>query len=154
MSKPLPFKKKKPIVNFVQGAPILNHKKGASIRFQGCDIRDNGIGMLLGDGVEVDMINTTLAGNGVAIVAGDLNEQFLHLLKSATVTDRFKFAQEIGDIAKCSDPVTRSQMISKSTIGQKLANIANIATVSSWLADVIDGVSTIDLDKLIQTIMG
>lgn len=145
MSKILPFKKK---------AQQLNTPKGPMISMEDCHFEKNGIGMLLGEGVEVDMKTTKFIDNGVGIVAGELDEQFLQLLKSATVSERFKYAQELGDIAKCENAEIRSELISKSTIGQKLTNIASVATVSTWLANVIDGASKIDLDILIKTIMG
>lgn len=145
MSKILPFKKKKQLPKV---------PAGPSITMDGCHFGKNGIGMLLGDGVDVEMNNTTFTENRVGIVAGDLDEQFLHILKSATAPERFKFAQELGDISKVKDSSERAELIFKSTLGQKLTNIASVATVSTWLSNIIQGTSTIELDKLIQIIMG
>ncbi|WP_417437872.1 hypothetical protein [Idiomarina sp.] len=146
MSKILPFKKKT--------QKVRPPTKGPTISMKGCHFEKNGIGMLLGEGVEVDMKTTKFTDNGIGIVAGELDEQFLQILKSATAAERFKYAQEVGDIAKCENSEKRSKLIANSSIGQKLANIANVATASTWLTNVIDGASKIDLDKLIQTIMG
>jgi len=145
MSKVLPFKKKN---------QQPNTPKGPMITMEDCHFEKNGIGMLLGEGVEVDVKTTKFIDNGVGVVAGELDEQFLQLLKSATASERFKYAQELGDIAKCENAEIRSDLISKSTIGQKLTGVANIATVSAWLENVIDGASKIDFEGLIQTIMG
>ena len=145
MTKSLPFKKKK---------QTFSPLKVATISMEGCHFEKNGIGMLLGESVQVDMKATKFINNGIGVVAGELDEQFLHLIKSATPAERFKYAQEVGDIAKCDNLEKRSELIANSSIGQKLANKANVATVSTWLSNVIDGASKIDLDKLIQTIMG
>tara|TARA_R110001583_G_scaffold100526_1_gene246566 strand:+ start:1874 stop:2314 length:441 start_codon:yes stop_codon:yes gene_type:complete len=145
MSNILPFKKK------VQSPKVPNSPR---ISMDGCNFEENGIGMLLGDGVDVEMKDTTFKRNGVGIVAGDLDEQFLHILKSATAPERFKFAQELGDISKVQEPSEITELILKSTLGQKLTNIASVATVSTWLSNIIQGASTIELDQLILTIMG
>jgi hypothetical protein len=144
MSKILPFRKK---------TPIVNTENGSSIIMEDCRFERNGIGMLLGEGVTVDMKGTNFLENGVGIIAGDLNEQILLLLKSSTLSERFKFAQELGEIKECSDPKLRSEIICTSTIGQKLSNLASIATVCSWLEQVIDGLSEVDLDMLLQLLV-
>ncbi len=119
-----------------------------------CHFEKNKIGMSLGDRVDVEMRGTTFIENGIGIIAGDLDKKFLHILQSATGLERFKFAEEIRDISKVEETCDRAELISRSTLGQKLTNIANVATVTKWLSDIIQGVSTIELDKLIEAVMG
>jgi len=145
MSKVLPFRKKKA----QHEAP-----KQTTISLDGCHFEKNGIGMLLGEDVKAELKDTKFIDNGVGIVAGELDERFLDLLKSASAAERFKYAQELNDIAKAENDMVRNKLISRSTLGKKLAHLASIATVSSWLQSIVKGVSKIDLDKLIQTIMG
>ncbi len=150
MTNVIPFRRKK----VVETEPKKNSPMGASIKMTDCHLEGNGIGMLLGDGVEVDMDNTRFVNNGAGIVAGSLDEQFLQILKTATATERFKFANELSGIVGESDNQKRQELIKKSSLGQKLSTVANVATVGSWLGEVIEGVSSMDLNTVMQTIMG
>lgn len=119
-----------------------------------CHFEENGIGMLLGEGVEVEMDTTTFLNNGMGIVAGSTDEKFLQALSESKPQERLGFANELNQFASIPDKELRTQEIEKSSISRKLSSIANIATVTTWLNEVIEGVSSVDFEALLNTIMG
>ncbi|WP_025820677.1 hypothetical protein [Shewanella marina] len=150
MTNVIQFRRKK----VVDTKPEKNFSMGSSIKMTNCHLEGNGIGMLLGDGVEVNMDNTRFVNNGTGIIAGSLDEQLLQMLKTATTTERFNYANELSNIVDEPDTKKRQELIKKSNLGQKLSTVANVATVGSWLGGIIGGVGSIDLNTVMQTIMG
>ncbi|WP_215402809.1 hypothetical protein [Vibrio gigantis] len=144
MSNVIPFRKK----------PTSTQHPTTTIKMSGCHFEENGIGMLLGEGVEVDMDTTTFLNNGMGIVAGSIDEKFLQTLSESLPKERLGFANELNQFANISDKKSRLKEIEKSSISRKLSSIANIATVSTWLNEVIEGVSSVDFEVLLNTIMG
>jgi hypothetical protein len=147
MSKVIPFRKKTTPAN---RSPETN----SMIKMKDCHFEDNGIGMLLGEGVEVDMDSTTFLNNGAAIVAGSIDDQMLKLLADSLPSERFGFAADLDRISKIPNKEQRIQEIEKSSLASKLSSVANLATVTTWLNDVVEGVSNVDFESVLNTIMG
>ncbi|MEZ8317657.1 hypothetical protein [Vibrio splendidus] len=144
MSNVIPFRKK----------PTSTQHPKTTIKMSDCHFEENGIGMLLGEGVEVEMDTTTFLNNGMGIVAGSTDEKFLQALSESKPQERLGFANELNQFASIPDKELRTQEIEKSSISRKLSSIANIATVTTWLNEVIEGVSSVDFESLLNTIMG
>lgn len=144
MSNVIPFRKK----------PTSTQRPKTTIKMSDCHFEENGIGMLLGEGVEVEMDTTTFLNNGMGIVAGSTDEKFLQALSESKPQERLGFANELNQFASIPDKELRRQEIEKSSISRKLSSIANIATVTTWLNEVIEGVSSVDFEALLNTIMG
>ena len=116
----------------------------------------NGIGIVtFGQPGAVEMDKATFIDNGVAIVSmhESIDEKLLQALSQFGAKERFEFANELSDIAK-ADSSQQETMIRESSVVEKLSAVADVATVSTWLANIYAGASAIDFDKLIQTIMG
>ncbi|EMR36977.1 MULTISPECIES: hypothetical protein [Vibrio] len=144
MSNVIPFRKK----------PVLTQKPKTTIKMSGCHFEENGVGMLLGEGVEVDMESTTFLNNGAGIVAGSIDERILQILSESQPKERFRFANELSQFANISDIDQRTKEIEQSSLASKLSTASNLATVTTWINDVIEGVSSVDFEVLLNAIMG
>ena len=144
MSNVIPFRKKQD----------LTQAPKTTIKMRDCHFEDNGVGMLLGEGVEVDMGTTTFLNNGMGIISGSIDERILQILSDSQPKERFGFANELNQLSNISDVEMRTKEIEKSSLAHKLSAAANLATVTTWVNDVIEGVASVDFEVLLNTIMG
>jgi hypothetical protein len=145
----LPFRKKPnpPVVPSVPGR--------AAISIKGCSFENNGIGVLVGENVEVDMTDTSFVGNGIGVAAGSIDEQILQALGQLPMSDRFVIVGEIREIARAGSAEQREEIIRGSTLANRLSVVANAATIAQWISGVVTGLSaTVGLDRLVGAVMG
>jgi hypothetical protein len=145
----LPFRKKpNPFVT-------LSNQGQASISMQGCSFKNNGVGVRVGEGVTVDMVNTSFEGNGIGVLAGSIEAQILQTLGQLPVADRFVIAGEIREMSRAGSSEEREEMIKGSILANRLSLVANAATIVEWISGVVTGLSsTVNLDRVVQTLMG
>ena len=143
MSNVIPFRKK----------PVFS-KMEPDLKMKGCHFEGNGIAMLLGENVTVDMTDTKVINNGAGIIKGSIDDNILSIIAQSSKIERFKFATELDRISNIEDKNERKEEIQKTTIVKKLSTVANIATVTTWISDVVDGVSKVDFNDLLNMIIG
>lgn len=149
MTNVLPFRKKKVVVN----KPENTHSR-SSMKFTDCHFEDNGIGMLLGEGVDVDMGNTTFVKNGIGVVAGSLDERLLQTIEMASREERFKYAGELSEIKAATDKQKRDVLIKKSSFFQRLSTVADAVTVGTWVNLMLTGNGPVVFEHVMKAIMG
>lgn len=129
-------------------------KMEPDLKMTGCHFEGNGIAMLLGENVTVDMTDTKVINNGAGIIKGSIDDNILSIISQSSKIERFKFATELDRISNIEDKNVRKEEIQKTTIVKKLSTVANIATVTTWISDVVDGVSQVDFNDLLNMIIG
>ncbi|MEZ8343471.1 hypothetical protein AB6D05_15310 [Vibrio cyclitrophicus] len=148
MSKVLPFRNKAQ-----PPSSDVPEKPSPSAIFENCRFEENTVGAVFED-YDFEMKNTDFVKNGIGVVAGTNDEQLLKILSQCSAMERFKFAGELSEISKVEDGTQQEKMLRESSIVKKLAVLSDVATATAWLKDIYDGISTIDLETLIQKLMG
>jgi len=105
----------------------------------GCSFEGNGIGVLAGEGVHIDMKNSKFIDNGTAIVVGKIDSQIIAALKTLPLIERAKIVGELDEISREPSVQRREEIIKRSTLANKLSVIANFAVVSDWVSGLVTG---------------
>jgi hypothetical protein len=146
----LPFKRKPTAVPSDPKVP-----KAPSLSFDGCHFVDNNVGLLAGDGVNIEMKDSHFNGNQIAVMAGTIDAKILAALGQFSRSDRAKAYLELEEIANAPNIEQRQELIKKSTLADRLSTIANATTIAEWVSEVVAGAnSQLGLSDLFKSLIG
>ncbi len=139
---------KKPI------SDLKGHPPGSANTFEGCTFNNNGIGIHNEACVPMNMKNTHFNNNGIGIVNGTTEQRFLDTLIRDGADQRFQYCQDLNKIKEETDEEVKYNLIKESSISKRLSSFASIATISTWLKNIIDGTGDLKWNEVLKALMG